>query len=147
MEARGFGNKTSARRETLRTQLWPLPTLAVVLAFALGVRVTAAGCPDRRRAAPTLTAYLFGRGPGAARTVLDAIASSLITITSLTFSLTVVMLQLASGQFSPRLLRTFTRDRVVHVTLGLFLATFTYALTVLRTVRASTSPKFRDLGG
>ncbi len=87
----------------------------------------------------TLKTYLFGGGAGAARTVLDAIASSLITVTSLTFSLTVVTLQLASGQFSPRLLRTFTRDRVVHVTLGLFLATFIYALTVLRTVRSSTS--------
>ena len=59
----------------------------------------------------------------------------MITVTSLTFSLTVVTLQLASGQFSPRLLRTFSRDRVVHVTLALFLGTFTYALAVLRTVR------------
>lgn len=64
-------------------------------------------------------------------------AGSLITVTSLTFSLTVVTLQLASSQFSPRLLRTFTRDRVVHLTLAIFLATFTYALTVLRTVRTS----------
>ncbi len=56
-------------------------------------------------------------------------------MTALTFSLTVVTLQLASSQFSPRLLRTFSRDRFVHVTLGLFLGTFTYALAVLRTVR------------
>ena len=47
---------------------------------------------------PSVTAYLFGGGPGAARTVLDAIDSSLITVTSLTFSLTVVTLQLASSQ-------------------------------------------------
>lgn len=46
-----------------------------------------------------------------------------------------VTLQLASSQFSPRLLRTFTRDRFVHLTLALFLGTFVYALTVLRTVR------------
>ena len=62
-------------------------------------------------------------------------AGSLITVTSLTFSLTVLTLQLASSQFSPRLLRTFTRDRFVHVTLALFLGTFSYALAVLRTVR------------
>lgn len=67
--------------------------------------------------------------------MLSAVAGSLITVTSLTFSLTVVTLQLASSQFSPRLLRTFTRDRFVHITLALFLATFSYALTVLRTVR------------
>ena len=46
-------------------------------------------------------------------------------------------LQLAGSQFSPCLLRTFTRDRMVHLTLALLLATFTYAITVLRTVRAS----------
>ena len=81
---------------------------------------------------------VFGGGADAARTVLDAIASSLITVTSLTFSLTVVTLQLASSQFSPRLLRTFTRDRFVHVTLAVFLATFTFALTVLRSVRSAS---------
>ncbi len=68
-------------------------------------------------------------------TVLSAISGSLITVTSLTFSLTVVTLQLASSQFSPRLLRTFTRDLLVQSTLGLFLGTFVFALTVLRTVR------------
>jgi len=88
--------------------------------------------------------YLFGGGATSARAVLEAISGSLITVTALTFSLTVVTLQLASSQFSPRLLRTFTRDRVVHVTLALFLATFTYALTVLRTVRdqADQQPQF-----
>ena len=84
---------------------------------------------------PTITNYLFGGGADAARAVLEAVAGSLITVTSLTFSLTVVTLQLASSQFSPRLLRTFSSDRFVQVTLGLFLGTFTYALTVLRTVR------------
>ena len=81
--------------------------------------------------------YLFGGGASAARTILDAIASSLITVTALTFSLTVVTLQLASSQFSPRLLRTFTRDLFVQSTLALFLATFTFARTVLRSVRSA----------
>jgi len=56
----------------------------------------------------------------------------LVTATALTFSLTVVTLQLASSQFSPWLLRTFTRNRFVHVTLALFLGTFAYALAVLQ---------------
>ncbi len=79
--------------------------------------------------------FLFGGGADAARSVLGAIAGSLITVTSLTFSLTVVTLQLASSQFSPRLLRTFSSDRFVQITLALLLGTFTYALTVLRTIR------------
>lgn len=123
-------------RDTLRTELWPAPTVGVLLALLAGVLL-----PELDRALDddlpaAVTAYLFGGGASAARTVLDAVASSLITVTSLTFSLTVVTLQLASGQFSPRLLRNFTRDRFVHFTLALFLATFVYALTVLRTVRS-----------
>jgi len=139
MGVHGFGNETSARRDALRTQLWPLPTFAVVLAVAMGVGLPRLDILIADALPSTLTGYLFGGGAGAARTVLSAIASSLITVTSLTFSLTVVTLQLASGQFSPRLLRTFSRDRVVHVTLALFLATFTYALTVLRTVCTSNN--------
>lgn len=80
---------------------------------------------------------LFGGDADAARSLLDAIASSMITVTALTFSLTVVTLQLASSQFSPRLLRIFTSDLFVQATLALFLATFTYSLTVLRAVRSA----------
>lgn len=58
-----------------------------------------------------LSGWLFGGDADAARSSLGAIASSMITVTALTFSLTVVTLQLASSQFSPRLLRTFTRLR------------------------------------
>ncbi len=125
----------SVTADAMRTQLWPMPLLGVALAVALG-----AGLPLLDRRVDDQLAgsrdYLFGGGADAARTLLSSIAGSLITVTSLTFSLTVVTLQLASSQFSPRLLRTFTRDRFVHVTLALFLATFTYALTVLRAVRA-----------
>jgi uncharacterized membrane protein len=70
--------------------------------------------------------------------VLESVAGSIITVTALIFSLTVVTLQLASSQFSPRLLRMFTRDRVVQGTLSLFLGTFVFTLTVLRVVRSSS---------
>ncbi|MFE7763853.1 DUF2254 domain-containing protein [Streptomyces sp. NPDC057438] len=122
-------------RDTVRAQLWPLPTLGVVLAVAAGVGLPRLDARIERDIPPWLTDYLFGGSADAARTVLEAIAGSLISVTALTFSLTVVTLQLASSQFSPRLLRTFTADRYVQTTLALFLATFTYALTVLRTVR------------
>ncbi|MEP6979184.1 MAG: DUF2254 domain-containing protein [Nakamurella sp.] len=123
--------------DAFRTRLWPVPTLGVFVALVAGVLLPELDAAIDGDLSDTVSAYLFGGGASAARSVLDAIASSLITVTSLTFSLTVVTLQLASGQFSPRLLRTFTRDRFVHVTLAMFLATFVYALTVLRTVRTS----------
>jgi uncharacterized membrane protein len=125
--------------EATATQLWPVPALGIALAVVLAVVLTRVDARVDAHLPKALTDYLFTGGADSARAVLGAIASSLITVTSLTFSLTVVTLQLASSQFSPRLLRTFSRDRFVHVTLALFLATFVYALTVLRAVRAAGS--------
>lgn len=121
--------------DTLRTQLWPLPALAVALAVVMGVALPALDSAVDGELPENVGAFLFSGGPEAARSILQAISGSLITVTSLTFSLTVVTLQLASSQFSPRLLRTFTSDRFVHGTLALFLAAFAFALTVLRSVR------------
>ncbi|CAN5558089.1 DUF2254 domain-containing protein [soil metagenome] len=124
-------------RDGFRTQLWPLPAATVAVAVAVGAALPRAESAYDGLLPQGLRDYLFSGGADAARTVLDAVASSLITVTALTFSLTVVTLQLASSQFSPRLLRTFTRDLVVQSTLGLLLGTFAYALTVLRTVRTA----------
>ncbi len=125
-----------AARDSVRAQLWPIPTVALLVAVVAGSLL-----PRLDRAVDDdlpgwLAPIIFNGGPGAAQTVLDAVASSLITVTSLTFSLTVVTLQLASSQFSPRLLRTFSRDLFVQTTLALFLATFVYSLAVLRLVRS-----------
>ena len=125
--------------DTFKTQLWPVPALAVALSVALGFVLPALDAAVDDDVPDSVAILLFSGGPEAARSVLQAISGSLITVTSLTFSLTVVTLQLASSQFSPRLLRTFTADRFVHATLALFLAAFTFALTVLRSVRSESS--------
>lgn len=126
----------ASARDTVRTQLWPLPVLGIVVAVVAGVLLPRVDAYVDAHLPSWLTALFFGGDAGAARTLLDAISSSLITVTSLTFSLTVVTLQLASSQFSPRLLRTFTSDIFVQATLAVFLSTFTFALTVLRAVRS-----------
>ncbi len=79
-------------------------------------------------------AFVFAGDGDAARTVLSVIAGSLITVAGLTFSITMVALQLTSSQFSPRVLRTFFADRITQVTIGTYVGTFTYALLVLRSV-------------
>ncbi len=77
---------------------------------------------------------IFQGDGSAARTVLSVIAGSLITVAGLTFSITIVVLQQASSQFSPRVLRTFFGDRVTQVTIGTFVGTFVYSILVLRAV-------------
>ncbi len=83
---------------------------------------------------------IFSGGAHAARALLGTIAGSLITVVATVFSLTIVALQLASSSYSPRVLRNFTSDRGVQVVLGTYIATFTYALMVLRIIRTPESP-------
>jgi uncharacterized membrane protein len=109
----------------------------VVLAIGLGVLLPAVDGGLESGDHP-LT-FVFGGGAAAARDLLAAIAGSLISVTGLTFSLTVIALQLASSQYSPRLLQTFVSDRVVQATLAQLVLTFVYALTVLRTVRTESA--------
>jgi uncharacterized membrane protein len=113
--------------------------LAVVAAIGLGVGLPALDRLLQQPGGQHPLTLVFGGGPSAARDVLAAIAGSLISVTGLTFSFTVVALQLASSQHSPRFLQTFVTDRVVQVTLALLVGTFVYALTVLRTVRTEES--------
>lgn len=126
-------------RASVRSRLWPVPTAVTVAAVIAGLMIPALDLIIDDSLPESMRAVLFPGGAESARAVLSAIAGSLITVTALTFSLTVVTFQLASSQFSPRLLRMFASDRTMHATLAIFLGTFTYALTVLTRVRSATS--------
>ena len=117
--------------ESLRGSFWLVPSTFVVVALAAGLLLPRVAVSQDG----ALAEYLFNGGAEGARGMLQAVAGSVITVTSLTFSLTIVTLQLASSQFSPRLLRSFLRDLRNQAVLGVLLATFLYSLTVLRTVR------------
>ena len=86
--------------------------------------------------------WLYSGGGTGARTLLGAVASSTIGVAGTAFSITIASLSLAAGQMGPRLLRNFTRDRGNQATLGVFLGTFVYALTVLRSVRTTDEGAF-----
>ncbi len=130
------GGRLPALRRALRGALWPVPAAAVLLAIGLGLAMPELDRHLQEGPGEPLT-FVFGGGPSAARTVLSAIATSLISVTTLLFSLTIVTLQLASSQYSPRLLQTFVRDRVIQSCLGVLLGTFVFSLVVLRSVRSA----------
>jgi len=115
---------------------WLLPA-AIVL--AVGVLALGLLQVDRALQRDAGIVLAFTGGPSSARDVLAVVSSSMITFTGLVFSITVVVLVLASNQYSPRVLRTFLRDRLTQVALGLFIATFVYALLALRAVRGTDS--------
>lgn len=122
-------------REAVSTQLWPTPLAAIIVATIAGVFMPILDAHLDEGLPESVRVVLFNGGPDSARAVLSTIAGSLITATSLTFSLTVLALQLASSQASPRLLRLFSSDGMVHATLATFLGTFAFSLLVLRTVQ------------
>jgi uncharacterized membrane protein len=109
---------------------WSLPLAICLSAFALGLSLP---WVERQRAEEL--PLVFEGGPEAALSVLSTVATSMISVTGLVFSVTIVVLQLASSQFTPRVLSTFLSSRITQMTLGVFTATFIYALTVMRSVR------------
>ncbi len=117
--------------EWMRGSLLAIPALFVLGAVGLSALTLFVG---QRVGTPSFASVLFRGGSETAQTVLSTIAASTITLTGLVFSVTMLVLQLTSSRYSPRVLRTFLRDRTSKVTLGVFVGTFTYCLAVLRTI-------------
>jgi len=125
----------------LRTSLWFVPSLIVAISIALAMALLEADAAvgDRWLAR---WPRLFGADAAGARAMLSTIASSMMTVMGVTFSMTLVTLVLASSQYTSRILRNFIRDRVTQVVLGIFSGAFTYCLIVLRTVRGGEEAGF-----
>lgn len=120
--------------EDVSTSFWFVPA-AIALALAV-LAVVLADVDHSHQDIPELAPWLLGGTADAARQILATIAGSLITAISVFFSITMVALQQASTQYSPRVLHLFSRDRGVQVILGAYVGTFVYSLLVLRTVRS-----------
>lgn len=97
-------------RESLRTNLWVIPSSMVAMIVVLFVVTTGL---DREAAAGRLILPTWVRSGSAdaVRQMLIAIAAAVITVAGVVFSITILVLQLASQQFGPRMLRSFIRDR------------------------------------
>lgn len=119
--------------ETLRSSYWFVPGLMLV--SAIGLSFLTQDLDDRyqldiARSWPGV----FQGGPSGARSMLAAIAGSMITAAAVTFSITIAALSNASSQFGPRLLRIFMQDTGSQIVLGTLLGTFTYCLLALSLV-------------
>ncbi len=74
-------------------------------------------------------------GPDAAIAIFETIAASMVSLAALVLTITMVVVQLAMGQFSPRIVQTFLRDRPSQFAIGLFVATFAHAMFAIREVQ------------
>ncbi len=121
------------RSETLRTTLWIVPVVCVVAVLIL-FGITYAIDEAAYRGSLHLPWWLQTGSPDAARAVLIGIAAAVITVVGVVFSITILALTLASQQFGPRMLRTFIRDFGTQLTLGIFVASFVYAVLALGSI-------------
>ena len=78
--------------------------------------------------------------PLVAQVILGSIATAMMTVVSIVFAILLMTLTLASMQFSPRIIVSFSQDRVTQQTLGIFLGTFAYCLAALPAARSLPHP-------
>ncbi len=125
----------------LRASLWFVPGLMIIFSIALALTLIEI---DSSVKSKWLIDYprLFGLGADGSRGMLTAIASSMLTVAALAFSLTLAAITQASGQFTPRIFRNFMRDRANQFALGYFVSVFAFCLIVLRTIRGADEVKF-----
>jgi uncharacterized membrane protein len=133
-------SRLKAAWEDLNSSYWFVPAALGVGAFLLSIATLAV---DRRLSQAWLQRLDLDVLPviqsEGARSVLTTVASSMITVAGVVFSLTLLVLTQASSQFGPRLLNNYMRDRTNQFVLGIFVATFVYALLVLRVVTGGDS--------
>jgi uncharacterized membrane protein len=119
---------------SVKASYWFIPSLLTFAAFLLALTTIHL---DHNGAADWLARFTWfdGSRPEGARAQLTVISSAMIAISSTVFAITIAAVAYASGNYGPRLLTNFMNDRGNQWSLGVFIATFVYNLTVLRVVR------------
>jgi uncharacterized membrane protein len=117
----------------VRTSLWVVPLLCVLA----GVLIVLGTLWLDRRSGYTLVPQSVTGTPSDAQTTLSVFATAMASLTSLVLTVTLVVVQLAMGQFSPRIVAALLSDRFSQLAIGLFGATFVVAVLTIRDIRGS----------
>jgi uncharacterized membrane protein len=116
---------------SIRASYWFVPSAMLVAAIGLGALMVWLDAGPAATLLDGVSWYQKSK-PEGAREVLSTIAGSMITVAGVVFSITIVAISFAANQYGPRILTNFMGDRGNQVTLGTFVATFTYSVVVLR---------------
>jgi len=124
-------SRLTAWGDRVRSSLFFIPMLCVMGGILLGqamllVDALVTGID------PRLTATV-----DSARTVLTTVAGATLAFAGIAFSVSLLLISLASSQYSPRVVHGMFRDPFNKRVMGLVIGTFTYCLVVLRAVRGS----------
>ena len=122
--------KLQQRRHELLGALWVLPAILAIAAIVLGAIVSQLPPPR----GSIFEHLLFVGDDVEARRVLLTCATTIVGTLALVIGLTMVALQMAASRYSPRLLRSFVRDRTTQMVIAIFVCAFTYNAAGLYTV-------------
>ena len=111
--------------ERVWSSLWFVPAVCAVGAFVLARLVLAI---DRDLDVIGGLGWITGDHVEAASELAKTVSVAMLTFMGVVFTTTLVAIQLAGGQYSPRVVRVFVRSRLTQLTLGCFLATFVFSL-------------------
>lgn len=134
----------SPLREHLRDTFWFAPTMGFVCVFVLWL--VAAELDDalvrllQREEAYDELGELIAFSQDT-KTIVTTISSAMMTFIGVVFSISLVAVQMASGQLTPRVVRIFVRSRISKLTLTVFLATFLFSLLVLSSYESESDPR------
>ena len=125
----------------VRDSFWFVPTLIIVMSILAAVILlyvdkTHPFTPEG------VFKIVFSENSDSGRNVLTVIAGSMVGIAGTVFSITIVVLQLASSQFGPRLLQNFMYKRLNQVVLGQYVGVFLYSIIVINAIRDNDSYAF-----
>jgi uncharacterized membrane protein len=123
-------NANRTRRVTLTS--WMIPLLYTIVTMAVSLLFP-------RFEHHYMPALVTTMSPSAAMAICSSIASGMIALTGIVFSLTFVMVQFSATAYSPRLVMWVAREPVVSHALGVFIATFLYPLGMLAWVDRNAS--------
>lgn len=135
----------SPLREHLRDTFWFAPVASMFLVFLLWwgcAEIDTAIVETLQEAGEYETVGDLVGVAEDAKTIVTTISSAMMTFIGVVFSISLVAVQMASGQFSPRIVRIFIRSRITKAAFSVFLATFLLSLLVLTSYESETDPRY-----
>lgn len=128
-----FSARIKKYLDDIRASYWFVPTVLVLSTIFLAIAsLIVDSHPELSKLRPNWLNDVVS--PEGARAIVSVIAQSMIGVAGVMFSITMLAVSFASGQFGPRLIGNFMRDRGNQYTLGILISTFTFALFVLRAI-------------
>ena len=115
----------------LSSGLWFVPLACVLAGVGLSVGTIAIDNAYDYKLVP----QSISGGPDAAIEILGTVAASMISLAALVLTITMVVVQLAMGQFSPRIVQRILQDKPSQLAIGVFVGTFAHAMLTLREVQ------------